>query len=164
MTNTRVALRLIMFILILLGACSCANMITATGYGPDNLLFKYGYSESRRGDRAYHVNYTYNDRTSLAVCEGYLYRRCAELTRDAGYDYFVMDSHVSQLVQREVKTAGRTEPVGSGKSHAYVYIPGDHIKSMEPFCYGNITMYRGTKPESQRDAFTPDEILRNLEK
>lgn len=156
--GTMKTLRLIISVLLLSGPLSC---ITATGYQPRSFLFNYGYSESRIGGSIYRVDYMCSEKTPLSVCDGYLYRRCAELTRDAGYDYFIVDEHISHIRKVDKQVPGHYQAFDhkSGPT-TYTYLPGYVDTRMEPACHARITMRRGTKPPDEPNAFTPEDVIR----
>ncbi|MEN6617032.1 MAG: hypothetical protein ABFD12_10790 [Syntrophorhabdus sp.] len=126
--------------------------------------FGEGYSESRIGETAYRVDFQCNDSTPESVCEGYLFRRCAELTRNAGYDYFVMEDHGTSIHVKDTVVPGHynTYTTGSGrdKTTSYVFQPGYVLQDRYPVSYAAITMHRGRKPVNARNTYAPDEILR----
>lgn len=153
--------RFAILVLLVAGSYSC---MMATGYQPGSFPFNYGYSESRIGDNIYRVDYLCSEKTPLSQCEGHLYRRCAELTRNAGYDYFVIDEYTSYIRKSDRSVPGYYQAFDhkSGPT-TYMYVPGHVETTAEPTCRAKITMRRGTKPPDDPKAFTPGEILRNAQ-
>lgn len=70
-------------IVVLLSLASCA-----TAYRPENMTG--GYSDFRLADTTYRVRFKGNNYTSRDKVEQFLLYRCAQLTTQLGYDYFVM--------------------------------------------------------------------------
>jgi hypothetical protein len=66
---------------LLLGGC-------ATGYHPNGA--GGGYSDRRLDTDVFYVSFRANSYTSRDAVERYAFYRCAEVTLQAGYDYFVV--------------------------------------------------------------------------
>jgi hypothetical protein len=66
---------------LLLGGC-------ATGYHPN--VAGGGYSDRRLDADVFYVSFRGNSYTSRDAVDRYAFYRCAELTLQAGYDYFVV--------------------------------------------------------------------------
>src|SRR5438552_2238504 len=69
--------------LLLLVFCAAC----ATAYQP--MAFKGGYREAKLADDTYMVTFLANAFTAPDTANIYLVYRCAELTAEKGYDYFV---------------------------------------------------------------------------
>lgn len=82
----------IIFLSLLISLSGCATSYQKMGYTG-------GYSEMIVGDAVYAVSFSGNGYTREDRVEKLLLRRCAELTLEKGYDYFVIisDSN-SQLI------------------------------------------------------------------
>ncbi len=123
-----------------------------------------GYSESRIGETMYRVDFQCSQETPENLCEGYLFRRCAELTRKSGFDYFVMEDHGTSIRTKDTVVPGHynTYTTGSGRDKAtsYVFQPGYTVQNRYPVSQATITMHRGPKPANARNTYTTDEILR----
>lgn len=87
-----------------------------------------GYSDERLAENRYRVTFTGNSATKRAAVENFLMLRAAEVTRDAGYAWFVFDDR-----DTEAKTTYRTMFAGfPGWSpglgfyrHSWIYDPWD---------------------------------------
>ena len=109
------------FILSSLAGCS-------TGYHPANLLGR-GYSEMALSQDTYVVSFNGNGLTSEGTVQSYLLRRCAELTLNSGYKYFVVitgktsvDGSIMQTPTTvNVNSTGNYRGFGSGTTTYYGY-------------------------------------------
>ncbi len=61
----------------------------ATSYHPENWR-GYGFNEKQLSEQSYLVSFSGNSRTSPADVQRMLLRRCAELTLQRGYSYFLI--------------------------------------------------------------------------
>ncbi len=71
---------------LILAACQ-----TATPYQPSQ-NDSYGYTDERLGQTRYRVTFTGNSVTHRETVEDYLLLRSAEVTQQAGYQWFVFDT------------------------------------------------------------------------
>lgn len=76
------------FTLCVLSAC-------VTKYQPAGLTG--GYSEMQLNNNAYQVHFSGNGYTSSNTVKAYLLRRCAELTIEKGYKYFIIKGSSSEV-------------------------------------------------------------------
>jgi hypothetical protein len=74
--------------------CGCATPYQKFGF--DIMSFDAGYSETRIDQNTFLVAFKGNSQTSRQTVESYLLRRCAELTLQTGFDYFVVASSDTQ--------------------------------------------------------------------
>lgn len=84
----------------------------ATGYHAKS--FTGGYSEKKISADRYRVRYEANFWTGRSTNQRYLYYRCAELTHEKGYNYFI--------VQEAVKGSAMGIPVGFPVSEATIQL------------------------------------------
>lgn len=70
----------------------------ATGYQHAGLIG--GYDDYKVSDNQYHVTFRGNGYTSDSGVEKYFLRRCAEITKNAGYDYFVFQEKFRDTAQQ----------------------------------------------------------------
>lgn len=159
MIKIRNLFRIVFLFLILIGLTACLT----TEYQARN-FFGEGYSEARIGEKTYKVDFQCSQETPETLCEGYLFRRCAELTRSAGFDYFVMENHDTVIKEKDIVVPGHYNTMTSGsgkdKTTTYVFQPGYTMKDRYPVSHATISMYRGAKPADTRNAYTPEEILK----
>lgn len=158
----------ILSIVTVCGLCSCNwYRDRVTGYNARSFLVPYGYTETKINDSTYRVKYNCSEITAEAICASYLYLRCAELTRDAGFDYFIVDKPNSYFAPVSHYSSGYSYSETVSNTGAYkvtrdVKVPGVNIVKHEPECTATIAMYKGGKPLDDLKAFTPAEIFRYL--
>jgi hypothetical protein len=160
--------------LLLTAACE-----TATPYQPlvAGNSVSGGYSDTRISRDRYRITFQGNSITERDTVERYLLYRAAELTREAGYDWF-------QLVDRDTERQTRRYDVPVPTSYwawrpTWYYLGNNRwtvINTYEPFWYDRyerqeITRYqataevflgRGAKPENDPRAFDAREVIENL--
>lgn len=165
----------------MLGLAACT---TATPYQPlsERSTARGGYSEQQVEANRFRVTFSGNSMTSRETVERYLLYRAAELTRERGYDWFVM-------ADRDTERRSRTyvdRPFSPGlygywgPSWRY-YGRGFGWRSWDPFwgdpfwdstidvrtvdryeATAEIVMGRGRKPANDVRAFDAADVLRNL--
>jgi len=133
----------------------------ATPYQPDGL--GGGYSSNRIDSDTISVAFQGNRYTSQREVEMYLLYRCAEVTRDSGYDYFIVLNPATQDSHGVLTPTGT---FGSVKSLAAApvptqgsYFPGQTISSTS---YGATTLIRmgtGKKPAQNVAAYNAQEVI-----
>lgn len=138
---------------------SCATEYQARSWMGD------GYSESRIDSNTYRVEYECNEFTSEMICDSHLFRRCAELTLKAGFDYFVMIDHYTRMNERRNVVPGHYDKVvtkkGNEEKTSYVYRPAYTTVTTNPISTAMIKMYRGYKPSDYtRNVFDAREVMR----
>jgi hypothetical protein len=84
-------------VLIPVGGC-------ATAYHRENITG--GYADFRLDETTYRVRFKGNNYTSRAQVERFLLYRCAELTAQRGYDYFVLVDQDTLDISDPVAKAG----------------------------------------------------------
>ena len=155
--------------LTLIAACA-----TPTPYTPA-LDDRYGYSEQKIETDRYRVQFSGNAMTDRETVEQYLLYRAAELTREQGFDHFI-------IARRDVDETSRLigSPVNAGNPslfypHYRYFHPrfgwyGAHdpfwndVRLTEVSKYeatAEIVLGRGTKP-SRPDAFQAADVIENL--
>src|SRR5450830_1494606 len=132
MTNPlRLALPCILLTAALLSGCT-------TAYGPRG--FTGGYTETKIDDTTYRVAFNGNGRTARNMVWYYWIYRCAELTTQNGYEFFVLTQ--TQLKAPALSQAGDQAPrladlparaelplsqLATRSVPTYVYVPGTTI-------------------------------------
>ena len=107
---------------------SLAGCVQPTTYKPAGNDSATGYSDQRLADNRYRVTFTGNSVTKSETVENYLLLRAAEVTRDAGYNWFVFDDRST-----EAKTTYHDDFAGFGPGgpgfghywHSWRYSPWD---------------------------------------
>ncbi len=142
-----------------------------------------GYSEQRIESNRYRVSFSGNSLTNLETVENYLLYRAAELTKQNGYDYFVIADRNTEKKERYSSSSGFGAGYGShfgylghygfGWSYyspfygyGYGYDPffdGYDIRQITRYtATAEIAMYHGEKPAKNEKAYQADEVLKEL--
>ena len=141
--------------------CSIAAIGCATPYQPDGL--GGGYSDNRIDSDTISVEFRGNGYTSKRKVEMYLLYRCAEVTRDAHYDYFVALNPSTEATQGSFSTPGSFSSVTSfARGGAFTrasYFPSQTINFTSYGATTLIRMGRGQKPVENVAAFNAREVI-----
>lgn len=142
-----------------------------------------GYSEQSIESNRYRVSFSGNSLTNLETVENYLLYRAAELTKQNGYDYFVVADRNTEKKERYRSTSrlgagygshfGYLGHYGFGWSYyspyfgyGYGYDPffdGYDIRQITRYtATAEIAMYRGKKPAGNEKAYQASEVLTEL--
>jgi hypothetical protein len=157
---------------LILAACA-----TATPYQA-SVNSSSGYSEQSIESNRYRVSFSGNSLTKLETVENYLLYRAAELTKQSGYDYFVIADRNTEKKERYSSTGfgssfGYGGHYGFGWSYysphygyGFGYDPffdGYDIRQITRYtATAEIAMYRGAKPAKNARAYQADEVLKEL--
>ena len=130
----------------------------------------YGYSETRIEKNRYRVKFAGNSQTTRETVENYLLYRSAELTKQAGYDFFVIETRATDR-----ETYYRSTFDGyPGYGYYYHRFPyhrgygygGSVTTTTRPItqytAYADIVMFKGSKDERNVRAFNAADVLRTL--
>jgi hypothetical protein len=112
----------------------------ATSYQP--LGFTGGYSDQRLDNNTAQVSFRGNGFTAPETVHSYLLRRCAEVTLQSGYTYFV-------LVDAEEPNEGNTNIYGAKVNNKFRDTT-------------TIKMFRGNKPEADVHAYDAASVVQNI--
>jgi hypothetical protein len=141
--------------------CSIAAIGCATPYQPDGL--GGGYSDNRIDSDTISVEFRGNGYTSKRKVEMYLLYRCAEVTRDAHYDYFIALNPSTEASQGSFNTPGSfTSLTSFARGAAFTrasYFPSQTINFT---FYGATTLIRmgkGQKPPENVAAYNAREVI-----
>jgi hypothetical protein len=128
-----------LLVAVLLSAC-------ATPYQPVGL--EGGYSHTRVGADMFNVVFRGNADTTWPTAENYTLYRCAELTLESGFDYFIVvtSSPDSPLFQASPGSYPSTTSTGRGSY---------------PMVVVTIRAFKGERPSAQ--AFAARDVLQTLE-
>ena len=118
----------------------CLLASCATQYQPASFLG--GYSDHRLDDNTVQVSFRGNGYTAPETVHAYLLRRCAEITVQSGYNYFV-------LVDAEEPNEGNTNLYGAKLNNKFRGTT-------------TIKMFKGNKPESDVHAYDAAAVIRNI--
>ena len=155
-------------LLVTLAACS-------TPYQRQGLhIPRGGYAESRIDANTYYVEFKGNGYTPRQTVETFLLYRCAELTTEAGYDYFVLLGTDTEAKQFSYTTPGTYQATTVGSATAFgnmasgsatttgTYTPGLTIPISKYGATATIKLFKGNKPADNPAAFNANEVLHYL--
>ncbi len=160
-----------------LAACATATPYQPAGYNGQ----RGGYAEQRLENNRYRVTFAGNSVTSREQVEMGLLLRAAELTRDAGYDWFAT---VNRATDRDTRFYTTGDPFYRdrywpywGPSWRWYSRRGVWSRWNDPFWGRNdfdvrqvdryeatteIIMGRGAKPAGDANAFDAREVIQNV--
>jgi hypothetical protein len=162
-------------------ALSLAACATPTPYQPLQTggISNGGYADTRISSDRYRVTFQGNTITDRETVERYLLYRAAEVTREAGYDWFAMADRDTERQQREYVTS--SDPFGySAWRPQWFYLGKGRwtvINTYDPFfarpyyqrhtvdqyrATAEIFMGRGAKPVNDPAAFDARDVIANL--
>jgi hypothetical protein len=132
----------------------------ATPYQPDGI--GGGYSESRIDASTATVSFRANAQTAKRVVESYLLYRCAEVTRDAGFDYFVpLDAEgKASALGRWVPSTG--SQVDDARAAPPYFAPGAISFTPEGAARVSIRMFREVRTASNPAAYRAADVIDTL--
>jgi hypothetical protein len=153
-------------LLIVLALAACAQ---PTPYQPAR--DGYGFTQQRIEDNRYRIVFTGNSLTPLQVVEDYMLYRAAEITLQAGYDYFIIaDKQTDKSTQYSATFSDpgfpyygpydrrRFPPYWSGPQfETGTYRPIESFSTSV-----NIVLYRGTKPKEKPEAYDARDVIARL--
>jgi hypothetical protein len=159
--------------LLICFASGCLALVgCATSYQGKGLTG--GYSDVRVDSNTFRVDFHGNAFTSRQTVETYLLRRCAELTVDAGYDYFVTLGSDTEARQGAYTTPGSYNSMTTGSATAYgntvygsatttgTFHPGQTFVITKYGASATIKVFRGDKPTDNPNAYNAREVLHYL--
>lgn len=135
MTGAHISLNVRKLFVLLVLTASIAGCSGATPY--QALGLRGGYKDVKLDDNTYRVTFQGGGATSREIVEVYDLYRCAELTIEKGYDYFIV-----------IETND-----GRSADAAYTYFAITRT----------IDLYTGTKPADNPKAWDARELMKNLE-
>jgi hypothetical protein len=121
-------------------SASCLLTNCATSYQP--LSFTGGYSDQRLDSNTAQVSFRGNGYTAPETVHSYLLRRCAEVTLQNGYNYFV-------LVDAEEPNEGNTNIYGAKVNNKFRDTT-------------TIKMFKGNKPEADVHAYDAASVIQSI--
>jgi hypothetical protein len=125
-----------------------------------------GYGEQQLESNRYRVWFAGNSATPREVVEDYVLYRCAELTLEKGYDYFVLADRSTQGEHHD--RGGVSFGIGGfrfGGGGGISLGVGTGVPVGDPKYYGqaDAVLMKGKKPANDASAFDAREIQKNLE-
>jgi hypothetical protein len=152
--------------MLLLGS-SCA-----TGYHEGGLFG--GYRDEQLDSNTWRVSFSGNSSTARATVERYLMYRCAEVTVNAGFDYFVIaggNTQRSEFTQSGPGTyMGQTSGyVTSSGDTAHgqtqttgTYFPGATSTAVSYGSFAIIKAFKGNKPSDNPNAYNAKDVMKYI--
>jgi hypothetical protein len=112
----------------------------------------------------YRVDFECSAETPESLCDGFLFRRCAELTLKSGYDSFTMIDHTFNPRQQTYYVPGHMNKIvtgsGNNKKTSYDYTPGYTATKRSPLASATIRVSAGTPAGNNQNTFDAREIMR----
>lgn len=124
--------------------------------------FRGGYSDYRIDNNTFRVQFTGNAYTSREVVEIYAVYRCAEVTIEAGFDYFILVGEGGEVYRGAAATPGIYQSRYSHGRFSSFYIPSQFIEFTKYGSFVTIKAFRGQKPQGESSAYDAREIIQNL--
>ena len=135
----------------------------------------YGFQEQRIETNRVRITFRGNTLTDRETVETYMLYRAAEVTRESGYDYFIVANRDTEEHSR-LQGAGPYRP-RFGFDYWYFsprrgWSPWYDPFLDEPMSYREVTryeamaeiaMFHGEKPADNADAFNASEVITNLQ-
>lgn len=125
-----------------------------------------GYKEEKINEHVYRVSFQGNTRTKDEVVHRYFLRRCAELTLEKGYQYFIVinteDKSRAALVVQEGTPRNKAPVTTVAYSSDTGFIPVEHKNIVKHQVEGEIAMFK--KGEEPIDAFKAEDVLKSMKK
>jgi hypothetical protein len=128
---------LLMIIVPALLVASCAAPYQARGWGA-------GYEETKIDGNTFKVTYVDDDPNNVDTYDLY---RCAELTLEQGYDYFIITEHDGNVATNVHQAVVSGAP--STRSSTYTE-------------WRVIKMFKGSKPQENVNAYDAHEVVANM--
>jgi hypothetical protein len=128
----------------LLVVASLLGCVGPTLYGPGSQSTRGGYEDSKLQDDQFNVAFNANGFTSPVRAKNYFLFRCAEITVQNGYDFFVIVSG-DAIVNYAV--------LGSGAGAQTV---------SKPQYSGTIKLGKGIRPSENLNAYDARQIMKNI--
>ena len=133
-----------------------------------------GYSDVQIDSNTFNVEFRGNGHTPRQQVEMYLLYRCAQITDQNGYDYFIMVDKDTEVKQGSVNTPGSFNSYSTGSATIYgnsvqgssvtngTYSPGQTIHYRKYHASTMIKVFKGEKPKDNPLAFNAKEIIQFL--
>lgn len=157
-------------ILILIAAASLAACVGPTPYQPR--ADEGGFAETKIETNRYRVVFAGNSQTSREVVETYLLHRAAEVTLEAGGDWFEIVGQDTEIDRKIVSTGhlfpgpflfSRHRRRGFGYGFAGAGFGTVSSRAVDRYdAHAEIIVHRGEKPAERAEAYDAREVVANL--
>ncbi len=136
--------------------------------------FSGGYSDVQLDSNTFNVEFRGNGYTRRQTVETYLLYRCAQLTAEAGYDYFVIVGRDTDTKNQLFATAGDYTSNTTGNASFYgntaygsatttgTYNPPQIFSVTKYGGTATIKAFKGNKPADNPNAYDAQELLHYL--
>ena len=121
--------------------------------------FRGGYSDFRIDSNTFKVQFKGNAYTPRETVEIYALYRCAEVTLEAGYDYFILLSERGEISRQTTATPGFYRSTYSRGKLSGFYIPSQFIQTDRHGSFVTIKAFHGRKLEGYVAAYDASEII-----
>lgn len=126
----------------------------------------YGYSETRIEKNRYRVKFSGNSLTTRETVENYLLYRSAELTKQSGYDYFVIETRATDK-DTYYRSTFEDYPGYGFYYHRFPYHRHGYGGSVSTTtravtrytAYADIVMFKGVKDDRDVKAFDAQDVI-----
>lgn len=154
--------------LVLVASCS---LFGPSKYAPYSNTLQQGYQETPLDSTTWRVTFSGNPGTSYDIVDRYALYRCAELTSQHGYDYFVVQSEQAEKtidVSTEHGVASRTvvdsskHPVTGQEQNSYTgrTRSGQYVTASQSHAVTKtIRMFLGQRPGDNPNAYDAKSML-----
>uniref|UniRef100_I2PZY7 Lipoprotein n=1 Tax=Desulfovibrio sp. U5L TaxID=596152 RepID=I2PZY7_9BACT len=126
--------------------CSCATPYQKNG-------FMGGFDDTALSPNIFKVSFRGNGYTSMERAKDYALLRCAEVSLEHGYKYFIVTTDESYTKSNHVYVPGQTHASYSGTTTAQVH-PGGNVTATT---HGSVNSY--TTPSFAFDVDNPHAVL-----
>jgi len=124
--------------------------------------FKGGYSDFRIDANTFRVQFTGNAHTSQETVEVYAFYRCAEVTLNAGFDYFLLVGERGEVYRQTAATPGFYQSRYHHGRFSSFYIPSQFIQTTKHGSFVTIKAFNGQKPQGEPSAYDAREVIKYL--
>ena len=148
--------KILLIIISLFFLASCA-----TSY--QKLSLTGGYKDMQLQENVYKVIFKGNTRISKETVKNYALYRCAEVTLENAYDYFIIleDEGYDKIVYWQNQTRAKTTK--TGRTYKTRIYGGQTHTAIKPRAVLVIQCFKGQKPKDNSRAFNAKELIKYLE-
>lgn len=146
--------------IVLLFISQITLMSCATPYQQRGLIG--GFADYRLNKNTFRISFTGNAWTSQEKVEMSIFYRCAELTVDAGFDYFIFINQNLEKKRETISTPSFYSARYSRHGLYSFYIPSGFLTMERHDAYATIKCFQGQKSEDDDNAFDAHELIEYL--
>lgn len=142
------------------GVSILAGCFQTTPYQPDGL--GGGYSDSHVDSSTMQVSFRGNGRTPQRTVELYMLYRCAQVTRDAGYNYFVLVNPSTGAADTVAGVGSMAPATNASIAARTAYFPDNTLNFDQGGAHTTIKMFRGKMPANVPASYDAAEVITDL--